>query len=198
LGGPGLAPSTIEQMLCDQPTVRVTVNGRGDVLDVGRRTRRISRPLRRALAMRDGGCRFPGCTAKSVQAHHVRHWIRGGHTRLDNLVSLCSRHHHRHHEGGFEIQARPDGTFVFTLANGRRLTSMPPICPLPPGVVSALPAAAPGPSQWDGTSLTPWVMGAMLDALFRADRVSEDAIPEQPDRMELPLKPEENQLDDDL
>ncbi|MCL2393664.1 MAG: HNH endonuclease [Acidimicrobiaceae bacterium] len=166
LDGPGLAPSTIEQMLCDQPTVKVRVNGRGEILDIGRRTRRISRPLRRALALRDGGCRFPGCSARSVQAHHVRHWIHGGHTRLDNLVSLCSRHHHRHHEGGFQIEACPDGSFIFTLANGRRLTSAPPVRPLQPGIGLALPPADPSRSKWDGTRLTPWVLGAMLDALF--------------------------------
>lgn len=177
LDGPGLAPSTIEQMLCDQPTVKVTVNGRGEVLDVGRRTRRISRPLRRALALRDGGCRFPGCGAKSVQAHHVRHWIDGGHTRLDNLVSLCSRHHHRHHEGGFQIQPHPDGSFVFTLADGRRLRSVPPSRPLPPGGGLALPPAASDRSRWDGTTLSRWVLGAMLDALLGADSPPTDQSP---------------------
>lgn len=188
LDGPGLAPSTIEQMLCDQPTVRVSVNGRGEILDIGRRTRRISRPLRRALTLRDGGCRFPGCSAKSVQAHHVRHWIHGGHTRLDNLVSLCSRHHHRHHEGGFQIQARPDGSFVFALANGRRLTSVPPSRPLPREGRVALPSAETGRSRWDGTRLSPWVFGAMLDALFCADP---PLTPDQSAPVEPPSKLEE-------
>ncbi|MBO0691987.1 MAG: DUF222 domain-containing protein [Acidimicrobiaceae bacterium] len=179
LDGPGLAPSTIEQMLCDQPTVRVSVNQRGEVLDVGRRTRRISRPLRRALALRDRGCRFPGCSARAVQAHHVRHWIHGGHTRLDNLVSLCARHHHRHHEGGFQIEALPDGSFVFTLASGRRLTSVSPISALSSGARHALPPADPPGSQWDGTPLSPWVMGAILDALSSVDSPSADPNREQ-------------------
>jgi Domain of unknown function (DUF222)/HNH endonuclease len=191
LDGPGLAPSTIEQMLCDQPTVRVRMNGGGEVLDVGRRTRRINRPLGRALRLRDRGCRFPGCGAKSVQIHHVRHWIHGGHTRLDNLVSLCSRHHHRHHEGGFQVQACPDGAFVFILANGRRLTSLPPIRPLPPGVTLALPPADASRSQWDGTPLTPWVLGAMLDALFHVDPPATNRPLHPPDPIESP-KPEEN------
>lgn len=186
LDGPGLAPSTIERMLCDQPAVRVRVSGRGELLDVGRRTRRISRPLRRALALRDGGCRFPGCSAKSVQAHHIHHWIHGGHTRLENLVSLCSRHHHRHHEGGFDIGARPDGSFVFTLVDGRRLTSVPPGKQIPPDGAPVLPPADSGRSQWDGTPLSPWVMGAMLDALFCADRPSTDPPPGQPDPRKRP------------
>lgn len=197
LDGPGLAPSTIEQMLCDQPTVRVSVNGRGEVLNVGRRTRRINRPLRRALKLRDRGCRFPGCGAKSVQIHHVRHWVHGGHTRLDNLVSLCSRHHHRHHEGGFQIQACPDGAFVFILANGRRLTSVPPIRPLPAGVTLALPPADTGRSQWDGTPLTPWVLGAMLDALFCADPLATNSLLGPSDPIDPPKLEENGQAGDD-
>ena len=38
---------------------------------------------------RDPGCRFPGCgNRRFLDAHHIRHWARGGETRLDNLVPL--------------------------------------------------------------------------------------------------------------
>ena len=84
--GPGLAPGTVRRLACDQPTVTVTEDGAGHVLDVGRRTRRITRPLRRALARRDGHCRFPGCSVRRTQAHHIRHWVDGGPTSLANLV----------------------------------------------------------------------------------------------------------------
>ncbi|MCB1675400.1 MAG: DUF222 domain-containing protein [Halioglobus sp.] len=44
-------------------------------LDIGRRTRSIPPAIRRALQRRDGGCRFPGCTAQHhVDAHHIHHW----------------------------------------------------------------------------------------------------------------------------
>jgi hypothetical protein len=59
------------------------------------------------LRARDRGCRFPGCeNHRFVDAHHVRHWARGGETTLVNLVLLCRRHHRLVHEGGYGIDDR--------------------------------------------------------------------------------------------
>ena len=41
----------------------------------------------------------------------------GGPTDLDNLIPLCSRHHHLHHDGTFAI-AREDDVLVVRDANG--------------------------------------------------------------------------------
>ena len=38
------------------------------------------------------------------EAHHIRHWIDGGPTVVENLVPLCLRHHFMVHEGGWTIQ----------------------------------------------------------------------------------------------
>ena len=66
-------------------------------------TRSVSPPMRRALTIRDHGCRFPGCTeTRFVDAHHIQHWCDGGDTSLDNLVLLCRRH-----RGNIEFR-RPD------------------------------------------------------------------------------------------
>jgi 5-methylcytosine-specific restriction endonuclease McrA len=70
------------------------------VLDVGRKTRTIPLSIRRALTARDAGCRFPGCTSRRCDAHHLTHWADGGATSVDNLVLLCRRHHRAVHEGG--------------------------------------------------------------------------------------------------
>jgi hypothetical protein len=64
----------------------------------------VPTPIRRALAARDGRCRFPGCTARRCDAHHVTHWLDGGGTSLDNFMRLCRRHHTLLHEGGFSIE----------------------------------------------------------------------------------------------
>jgi hypothetical protein len=71
-------------------------------LEVGRATRVISAAQRTALAVRDGGCRFPGCDRPLAwcEAHHLRHWLQGGATDLGNLVLLCRAHHRAVHEGG--------------------------------------------------------------------------------------------------
>ena len=81
--------------------------GRGqnrDVLDVGRRTRTIPPALRRALEVRDRGCRFPGCGLRFTDGHHVKHWADGGETTLDNLILLCRFHHRLVHEGGWRVE----------------------------------------------------------------------------------------------
>jgi hypothetical protein len=152
-GGPGLAPATVRRLACDNPSVTVTRSGDGSVLDVGRRTRRIGRRLRRALACRDGGCRFPGCTTKRTQAHHIVHWADGGPTSMDNLVSLCSRHHHRHHEGGFRIERPRPGRLIFVRADGREI----PDRPAPPEVTAPGGGLAsntePFSSEWEGGHL---------------------------------------------
>jgi hypothetical protein len=75
--------------------------------------------LRRLLAARDGGCRFPGCDRPLAwcDAHHVIPWSAGGPTDQGNLAMLCRRHHRAVHEGGFRLTLtggevsvwRPDG-----------------------------------------------------------------------------------------
>jgi Domain of unknown function (DUF222)/HNH endonuclease len=71
-------------------------------LEVGRATRVVSAAQRTALAVRDGGCVFPGCDRPVAwcEAHHLRHWLHGGATDLANLVLLCRAHHRAVHEGG--------------------------------------------------------------------------------------------------
>ena len=76
--GTALGPATTDRLLCDAAVVEVVDDSRGNVLDVGRRRRTIPTLLRRALRLRDRGCRFPGCTNRHVDGHHVVPWARGG------------------------------------------------------------------------------------------------------------------------
>jgi hypothetical protein len=104
--GGAIAPETARRLACDASIVQMSER-RGKPLRVGRRTRTISPVLRRALQRRDRRCRFPGCENRLfVDAHHIRHWARGGETRLDNLVLLCRRHHRLVHEGGYAVDER--------------------------------------------------------------------------------------------
>jgi uncharacterized protein DUF222/HNH endonuclease len=120
-GGPALGSETLRRLTCDGALVAVLEDG-DEVLNVGRKTRTISPALRRALAVRDDGCAFPGCAHKSfVDGHHVRHWSNGGETALSNLISLCTFHHRLVHEGGVQVVAKPDGRFTFSMKDGRVL-----------------------------------------------------------------------------
>jgi hypothetical protein len=59
-------------------------------LEAGRTTRVVQAAQRTALAVRDGGCVFPGCGRPLAwcEAHHLRHWLHGGPTDLANLACL--------------------------------------------------------------------------------------------------------------
>jgi hypothetical protein len=64
-------------------------------LEVGRASRVVQAAQRTALAVRDGGCAFPGCQRPLAwcEAHHLRHWLHGGPTDLANLALVCRAHH---------------------------------------------------------------------------------------------------------
>jgi len=70
------------------------------VLAAGRSSRLVTAAQRRVLVARDRGCTVRGCHAppSRCHAHHVRHWIDGGPTNLDNLTLLCPAHHRYLHE----------------------------------------------------------------------------------------------------
>jgi len=102
--GTSVSAETSRRISCDAGVVKVTASPDGAVLDVGRRTRTIPPTLRRALEVRDRGCRFPGCGLRFTEAHHVIHWADGGETSLANTVLLCRHHHRLMHEEGWKIE----------------------------------------------------------------------------------------------
>jgi hypothetical protein len=122
-GGAGRADApleTIKRLACDCSAVVVTEDERGAPLNVGRKQRIVSTPLRRAVVARDRHCTFPGChRMRHVQAHHVHHWADGGETNVDNLVLLCWQHHRFLHEGGCSIRRDYRGENYFVRADGR-------------------------------------------------------------------------------
>jgi Domain of unknown function (DUF222)/HNH endonuclease len=81
------------------------------ILDVGRTTRVVPAGLRTALAVRDRGCVVAGCDRPPAwcDAHHLRHWVHGGPTSLDNLVLVCRAHHRAVHEGHQHLAPAPTG-----------------------------------------------------------------------------------------
>ncbi|MDO8863345.1 DUF222 domain-containing protein [Haliea sp. E1-2-M8] len=102
---PWLSPATARRLSCDASLVTVLEDDAGKVLNVGRKSRIVPGPIRRALRERDGVCQYPGCQeSEYVDAHHIQHWAEGGETRLDNLVTLCRFHHRQLHRGCFDIR----------------------------------------------------------------------------------------------
>jgi hypothetical protein len=71
--GTRLAAETARRLACDASRVDVLRGEDGSVLDVGRKRRTTPPAIRRALEVRDRGCRFPGCGLRFCQSHHIEH-----------------------------------------------------------------------------------------------------------------------------
>jgi hypothetical protein len=102
--------------------VAVAEDANGNPLDVGRKQRTVSTPLKRALHARDRGCTFPGCHRKRyLDGHHLKHWLDGGETTPDNMTLLCTYHHGLLHRGSFSIVRESDDNLRFVTADGRTI-----------------------------------------------------------------------------
>jgi Domain of unknown function (DUF222)/HNH endonuclease len=123
--GEALDPETARRLACDASVFSILERG-GQPVSVGRKTRSVPPALRRALASRDQGCRFPGCRqTRFLHAHHIEHWAHGGPTELANLVHLCAHHHRLVHEEGFDVIRGPDQTLTSSRSDGLPIPAAP-------------------------------------------------------------------------
>jgi len=129
VGVGGITAETAAKISCDASVIPVVRNRSGAVLNLGRKRRLVSAAQRRALAIRDGCCRYPSCTrTQALEAHHVKHWAAGGRTDMDNLVMLCRFHHLAIHENIAAVASTRTGRtleFSFTRPNGEPLPDDP-------------------------------------------------------------------------
>lgn len=124
--GQRLSPSTVLRMLCQSPAQLMVHARDGRPLDLGRTRRHATPKQRRALAVRDGCCRFPGCTQRRrLVPHHTVWWSRGGRTDLDLLVLLCPTHHRAVHEVGYAVEALGGGRFAWRRPSGAPVPDVP-------------------------------------------------------------------------
>ena len=103
--GTPLSISTLLEMSGEASLLAAVCADTGGILDYGRERRLASKAQRLALAVRDGGCCFPGCDrpAAWAEVHHIHPWISGGRTSINNMCLLC-RYHHRSFEAlGWEV-----------------------------------------------------------------------------------------------
>jgi hypothetical protein len=105
---------TLRRLACEAGIVLAMTDRDGAPIDLGRRTRKLSAALRRALHLRDRTCTFPGCHATTnLHGHHVQHWCDGGPTDIGNLVLLCASHHRFVHERGWTVEVAADGRHAY-------------------------------------------------------------------------------------
>ncbi|MEX1178161.1 MAG: hypothetical protein WEB09_06840 [Nitriliruptor sp.] len=151
---PRIVRRALDRFACDA-ALDVVVRDGTDLIAAQRYAPEITAATRRAIAARDGGCRFPGCTAPVswCDVHHVRpraiehdpRAVDGDH-HPHNLVLLCRRHHTTVHGRGWRQQLGPDGTYLLR-RRGRAWTTLPRTAQQlpPPGYERTGPAARAGP-----------------------------------------------------
>ena len=132
-----IAGETARRIACDAGVTRIITNGASQIIDVGRETRVFTGAVRKAILLRDQGCRMAGCTApvSICDVHHVQHWAHGGQTCRINGCCLCNTHHHLVHEGGWTITGDTESELILTSPDGRIILST-----WPPGHPHAPPA----------------------------------------------------------
>ena len=116
------------RMACMAAIIPAVLNSDSVCTDLGKSARFANREQRRALRAMYKTCGIPGCTVASrhCQPHHIIWVSRHGDTDLDNLIPLCSKHHHAVHEGGWNLILHPNRSLTITYPNGHVQTSGPP------------------------------------------------------------------------
>lgn len=97
-------------------------------LDLGRTTRLANRAQRRALRGLYATCAIPGCATHydRCKLHHVIWWRHGGRTDLDNLLPLCSHHHTKVHDHGWQLALGPNRHLEIRFPDGTVRSTGPP------------------------------------------------------------------------
>lgn len=99
----------------------------GAVLSYGRDSYRAPADLDGFVRVRDGCCRFPGCSRRADRADldHTTAWQHGGQTSAANLAALCRHHHRLKHESGWRVEQQPGGVMRWTSPAGHVLRTLP-------------------------------------------------------------------------
>jgi hypothetical protein len=101
---------------------RVVLDGRGVIVNLGRRKRLFTGPLREAILFLQARCTHPGCDQHGIdcQADHTLPFAHAGPTDADNAGPDCRHHNHfknlgyttvRDQQGRWHTY-RPDGTEI--------------------------------------------------------------------------------------
>lgn len=114
-GTEAVSVETVERYICEAGFVPILFDTEGQAINVGRDQRLFNRRQRRAMAARDGGCRFPGCDRPPswTEAHHINEWVKDfGLTNVADGVLLCRHHHRLVHDNGWRIIRRGGDYFA--------------------------------------------------------------------------------------
>ncbi|MCQ3809718.1 MAG: DUF222 domain-containing protein [Acidimicrobiia bacterium] len=107
--GTPLPISETLRLACNADIVPAVFNTKGQELWVGRKHRLATEAQRAALIIRDEHCIGCGRSAVWCEAHHIKEWLSGGSTDIDNLVLVCKSCHHNIHDDGWTVHRNRNG-----------------------------------------------------------------------------------------
>jgi hypothetical protein len=126
-------PETAARIAVNAPSfTRILVQPEtGAMLSVGRNQYRVPADLQRAVRLRDGTCRAPGCgrRARACDLDHSVAREDGGTTDVGNLACLCRHHHRMKHLPGWNLDHGPGGALEWTTPDGKRHRTEPDPAP---------------------------------------------------------------------
>jgi hypothetical protein len=115
--GERISPGLARRLACEAGIIPAVLGGASEVLDIGRKARFHTAPMRIAMGIRDGGCTAEGCDWPPglCHAHHDDlPWSKGGNTSAKDGRLLCPQHHTRAHDPTYTMTRLPGGKVSFT------------------------------------------------------------------------------------
>lgn len=143
-------PDTARRLAAHAPSLRrILVHPEtGAALSYGREHYRAPADLDGFVRVRDGQCRFPGCSRRAERADldHTTAWAHGGETSAANLAALCRHHHRLRHEADWRVGLEGHGIMRWTSPAGHVLRTLPerPFVPVGVGAGVGVGADPPG------------------------------------------------------
>ena len=119
-------PADVVRHLAETAILRKVMVAGNVIVEMGNRVRCVTDDQFQALMMRDGGCRYPGCTiaADWCEADHLIPVTQGGLSNLDNLALWCPYHHQFKHRTGVKVIGDANDLHL-QLPDGRRIHCPP-------------------------------------------------------------------------
>jgi len=112
IAGVGPVPVAVAREVLGDALLDLVITDGVDVLNVTHLGRTRLASVRAALDWMFTECGVAGChRARGLEHHHLVEYARTHHTRLDELVSLCSDDHDLVTHHGYQLVRRPDGQY---------------------------------------------------------------------------------------